>query len=302
MALPTHRPGAIEYAPPFQRTTRMHRSLLTLALATVLAAAVPAADAADAVRVTPADLHLESLRPATMTYVVYMHGAPGSGIKRAMLATSEVKRERVDGADAWVIEQHWEDETGKVHEARTVHAARDLATLSQTSEWTRPTGHFKSTVAPKEGRGTIEGELPDAARQRMQAGFPTMKDGWWINWHSDLAWLPLLPYEKGGTLRIHLFDVGMDAPMDVDYTVAGERTLQGGDGTRYDCWLVETESGHPGTGNYQRFWIDKSRRVVVKEEDVFNGMYRSKILLSVPAVVEFPLPPAPPPAAATGAK
>jgi hypothetical protein len=293
--------GTIEYAPPFRWTTRMHRSLLTLALATVFAAAVPAADAAEAIRVTPADLHLESLRPAAMTYVVYMHGAPGSGIKRAMLATSEVKRERVDDADAWVIEQHWEDETGAVHEARTVHAARDLATLAQTSEWTRPTGHFKSTVVPKEGRGNIEGELPDAARQKMEAGFARMKDGWWINWHSDLAWLPLLPYEKGGTLRIHLFDVGMDAPMDVDYTVAGDRTLTGADGTPYDCWLVETESGRPGSGNFQRFWIDKARRVVVKEEDVFNDMYRSKILLSVPAVVEFPLPPAPA-AAASGAK
>jgi hypothetical protein len=274
----------------------MHRSLPTLALATVLAAAASAAGAADAVRVTPADLHLESLRPATMTYVVYMHGAPGSGIKRTMLATSEVKRERVDGADAWVVEQHWEDETGAVHTARTVHAARDLATLAQTSEWSRPTGRFKSTVVPKEGRGVIEGELPDAARQKMEAGFSRMQEGWWMNWHSDLTLLPLLPYEKGGTLRIHLFDVGMDAPKDVDYTVTGERTLQAGDGTRYDCWLVETESGRPGSGNYQRFWIDKARRIVVKEEDVFNGMYRSKVLLAVPAVVEFPLPPAPPPA------
>ena len=92
-------------------------------------------------------------------------------------------------------------------------------------------------------------------------------------------------------MRVHLFDVGMDAPKDVDYTVLGERTLVAGDGsTRYDCWLVETESGSPGSGNYQRFWIDKARRVVVKEEDVFNGQYRSKVLLGVPAVVEFALP------------
>ena len=57
---------------------------------------------------------------------------------------------------------------------------------------------------------------------------------------------------------------------------------------------METESGRPGSGNYQRFWIDKASRVVVKEEDVFNGMYRSKILLDAPAVIEFPLPPTPP--------
>lgn len=263
---------------------------LPLSLALALAAAT-AAHAAEPTRVTPMDLHVEALRPATMTYVVYMHGAPGTPIKRAMLATSEVSRERADGADAWVIAQHWEDENGVVHTARTVHDARDLATLSQTSEWIRPSGRFKSTVAPREGRGSIEGELPPPARARMEQGFDAMREGWWMNWHSDLTLLPLLPYEKGGTLRIRLFDVGMDAPMDVDYTVLGERSLQGGDGTRYDCWLVETESGRPGGGAFQRFWIDKARRVVVKEEDVFNGMYRSKILLVVPAVAEFPLPP-----------
>lgn len=270
--------------------------LLALALALpsthAVAADVVAADAAAAVTVvTPASMHLDKLRPGTATYVVYMHGAAGTGISRTMLATSEVKRERVDGADAWVIEQHWEDETGTMHTARTVHAAADAATLSQTSTWKRPNATISTTVVPREGRGSIEGDLPDAARERMQAGFATMKDGWWMNWHSDLALLPLLPYEKGGTLRIHLFDVGMPGPMDVDYTVVGERRLQGGDGTAYDCWLVETESGKPGTGNYQRFWIDKARRVVVKEEDVFNGMYRSKVLLSVPAVVEFAIPP-----------
>ena len=241
--------------------------------------------------VTPSDLHVDRLQPGTATYLVYFHGAPGSGISRAMLATSTLSRERIDGQDAWVIEQHWENETGVAHTARTVHAADDLATLSQVSIWIRPDATITTRVVPAEGRGTIEGELPADRRERMEKGFATMDDGWWFNWHSDLALLPLLPYERGGTLRVHLFDVGMDAPRDVDYTVLGERTLVAGDGsTRYDCWLVETESGSPGSGNYQRFWIDKARRVVVKEEDVFNGQYRSKVLLGVPAVVEFALP------------
>jgi len=260
--------------------------LLALASVSPLACAA-APDAAAVTVVSPTDMHLERLRPAKMTYLVYMHGAADTGFSRPMLATTEVKREP-DGA--WAIEQHWEDETGVVHTARTVHAARDIATLSQTSTWKRPTGTYTSTVVPREGRGSIEGEIPDAARERMQAGFATMDDGWWFNWHSDLTLLPLLPYEKGGTLRVHLFDVGMPAPMDVDYTVAGERTLHGADGTAYDCWLVETESGKPGSGNFQRFWIDKARRIVLKEEDVFNGQYRSKVLLGVPAVVEFAIP------------
>lgn len=268
---------------------RARRLVLSLTLALPIDAAV----AATPVRVNPADLHLDSLRPATMTYLVYMHGAAGSGIKRAMLATSEIKREQVDGQKAWVIEQRWEDESGTVHTARTVHAAKDAATLSQTSSWTRPDRRLTTVVEPAKGHGSIEGDLPEASRKTMEAGFAAMRDGWWMNWHSDLTLLPLLPYEKGGTLRIRLFDVGMAAPMDVDYGVLGERTLVGADGRGRDCWLVETESGRPGSGNVQRFWIDKASRVVVKEEDVFNGMYRSKVLLDVPATIEFPLPPAP---------
>lgn len=264
--------------------------ILALAPALPAAAAPAAGPGAQPPVVTAKDLHLEALRPSKTTYLVYMHRGPDSGIARATIATSEVARERVDGTDAWVITQHWQDESGVVHSARTVQAASDLETLSQTSTWRRPTGTFTSIVVPREGRGEIEGELPDAARERMQAGFAAMRDGWWLNWHTDLTVLPLLPYEKGGTLRIRLFDVGMPAPIEVDYVVAGERRLQGADGTVYDCWLVETDSGSPGSGSVQRFWIDKARRIVVKEEDIFNGQYRSKMLLTTPATVEFEMP------------
>ena len=256
-------------------------------LGLVLALSAAHADPGTAVAVTAADMHLDRLQPKTLTYLVYFHGAAGTGISKTMLATSELKREQVDGADAWVIDQYWEGENGVAHTARAVHAVKDVATLAQTATWHRPTGTFTTSVVPADGRGTIEGELPAASSERTKAGFTTMQDGWWLNWHSDLTMLPLLPYERGGTLRIHLFDVGMPAPMDVDYTVLGDRTLYGGDGTIYDCWLVQTDSGSPGSGNYQRFWIDKTRRLVVKEEDVFNGKYRSKVLLSVPAVTEF---------------
>ena len=111
---------------------------LVLPIAIALCCFAGGVHAADAVPVSPADMHIDRIRPGTSTYLVYMHGAPGSGIKRAMLSTSTVARERIEGADAWVIEQEWEDESGTVHTARTVHSARDLATLAQTTTWKRP--------------------------------------------------------------------------------------------------------------------------------------------------------------------
>lgn len=268
----------------------MSLARLALPIAIVLSCSAAAENAAQTTMVTTIDLHVDKLRPGKSTYLVYMHGVPGSGAKHAVLTTSTIKREQMDGVDAWVIDQEWEGESGIVHTARTVHAAHDLSTLAQTSAWNWPGKAYTTIIQPKRGQGRIEGEVPAPMREKIEAGFATMRDGWWFNWHSDLALLPLLPFEKGGTLRLHLFDVGMEAAKDVDYIVLGSRTLQGGDGERHDCWLVETDSGSPGSGNFQRFWIDKQHRIVLKEEDVFNGNYRSKILLAVPAITEFPAP------------
>lgn len=250
------------------------------------------AEAAEPIRVTAEAMQRQSLKPVALTYFVYVHDGLGTGIKQGMLTTMEVMSDVVDGTDAWVIEQRWENESGVIHRAMTVHSKQDLSTHSQLSEWVRPGGSYKSIVFPQEGRGEIEGDMPRQLRQEMEAGFATMKELWWLNWHSDLLLLPLLPYDTASALRVRVFDVGMSSPIDVDYVVVGNRTLNAANGMSYDCWLVETESGSPGSGNYQRFWIDKSLRIVVKEEDVFNGTYRTKILLSVPAKLDFPAPPA----------
>ena len=265
----------------------MRTSLSTLGV--LLALAMPAHAAEQVTVVTPAMLHVQALKPGTRTYLVYSHRKPEEGVRSAYLATSELRRETVDGRDAWVISQSWSGDAGITHTGRSVHDARDLSLLRQTLHWNRKDGSITTTVEPATGKGTLTGEIPAERRARFEAGFARMREGWWFNWHSDLALLPLLPYEKGGTLRLRLFDVGMEAPMEVDYKVVGERTLTGGNGERYTTWLVETDSGSPGSGNFQRFWIDKARRVVVKEEDVFNGAHRSKYLLSVPAVTEFPV-------------
>ena len=241
-------------------------------------------------RVSAADLHVDKLRSGRSTYLVYMHAGQGSGIKNPMLASTEISQQQVDGNDAWVIEHTWEAEGGVVHTARSIHAPIDLATVAQTTHWNWGDRRYSTDVRPMLGTGSIDGELPAAARARTEAGFGQMKSGWWLNWHSDLALLPLLPFERGGTLRIRLFDVGMEAPSDVDYKVLGTRTLHSARGEPRVCWLVETESGRPGSGYFQRFWIDKERRVVLKEEDVIGQSYRSKLLLAVPATVEFAVP------------
>ncbi len=258
-----------------------------LAVLLSLAAMAKSSGASEPVRITAENMQQQYLRPGTLTYFVYMHGAPGTGIKGGMLVTTDVLKEIVEGEEAWVIQQQWENETGVIHTARTVHALQDLSTRWQTSEWIRANGRVGTTIYPQQGRGEIRGEPHKAVRSEMEAGFAAMKGDWWMNWHSDLTLLPLLPYEAGGELRVRVFDVGMAAPIDVDYVVVGDRKFQAASGINYDCWLVETESGSPGTGNYQRFWIDKLRRIVVKEEDVFNGSYRTKILLSVPPRTEF---------------
>ena len=273
----------------------MHKrmSCITLSFAIILSCITSAAHAADVKLVTGSDLQVDRLRSGTSTYLVYMYDSPESGVKHSHLTTSTIKRNRIEGVDAWIIEQSWIDESGIVHSAQSTHDPRDMSTLAQTSTWNRQGSNFTTIIDPKSGIGRIEGEVPEARRELIEAGFASMHESWWFNWHVDLALLPLLPFDEGARLRLRVFDVGMAAPKEIDYTVLGSRLLIGSDGSSYDCWLIETDSGSPGSGNFQRFWIDKKRHVVVKEEDTFNGMYRSKILLSVPAVTEFPASKAP---------
>lgn len=262
-----------------------------ISAAALLALAVGNASADTVTRVNPEDLHISSLRPTTSTYLVYFHGVADTGIKRAMLATSRVSHDDSGGQDNWVIDQHWESEGGVVHTAHTVHSGQDIATLTQTSAWLTPDRNITTYIEPGKATGHVQGELPEASLATMRAGFASMNQGWWMNWHSDLPLLPLLPFEKGGTLRIRMFDVGMAAPIDVDYTVLGDRNLTGADGLSHACWLVETESGKPGSNSFQRFWIEKTTRVILKEEDASARGYRTKLLLAAPTAIEFPLPP-----------
>lgn len=263
---------------------RVRDLIASLALVTA-----PGVMAADPVTIVTGDqLHMDVLRPGKLSYVVYMHSGKDDGFQDIGINSTEVKKQRLGGKDVWVIDQHWINETDGVnHRAHTVHAARDLATLSQESTWVREGKTTTTRIDVAKGSGVIDGALADERRKPMEQGFAAMKDGWWMNWHSDLSLLPLLPYENGGTLRVRLYDVGMPAPKDVDYRVVGSRELVGGDGQRHDCWLVETDSGGGNPANMQRFWIDKLRRVVLKEEDTFNGRYRSKYLLAVPTTTEF---------------
>ena len=130
-----------------------------LSIAIALCSLAGNVHAADAVPVSPADMHVDRLRPGTSTYLVYMHGAPGSGIKRAMLSTSTVKRERVDGADAWTIEQEWEDENGVVHTARTVHAVGGNTFSVKTDSYSTEAGSTTKKDTVRTGIATGAGAI-----------------------------------------------------------------------------------------------------------------------------------------------
>lgn len=242
---------------------------------------------AQVVEIGPRDLHVEALRPKTYSYLVYNSAPAKDNVQLANLATVTLSSQRIEGKQAWVIEQAWRDERGTSHTAHTVHAADDLSTLSQKSHWRNARGTYDIELI---GQGLeVAGPASREEVQKMYAGVAAASRAWWLNWHSDLVLLPLLPFERGGTLRVRLFDVGMPDALHVDYVVKGEFVIEDALGEKHVCWLVETESGAPGQGNVQRFWIDKQTRTVMKQEDLYQGNYRDKYLLSVPVSRSYPV-------------
>ena len=95
-----------------------------------------------------------------------------------------------------------------------------------------------------------------------------------INWHCDLHFFGILPFKEGAVFKLNLYDPGFGVPKYETYAVKASEKIEG-----YDCWVLEYTL--PKGMGYQRFWISKADRVVIKEEDSFRGTYRYKLKTKV---------------------
>jgi len=61
--------------------------------------------------------------------------------------------------------------------------------------------------------------------------------------------------------------------------VTGNGFLIKSSGEKIDCWVLEHK---PTSGDgYQKFWVPKKTKEVLKEEDLFYDVYRYKLKLGL---------------------
>ncbi|MGN6533614.1 MAG: DUF3108 domain-containing protein [Ginsengibacter sp.] len=250
--------------------------LLFLLTAFSISIKLTTAQKRDTLTITGLNLNHSAVKYGNISYLVYnkkTKESPATGFYVANMMVTPIK---YNGQAAIAITQKWDARDTIAHTAYTVLKSSDLSTLLHETSWMASP---YSTKFNFESRSiSFEGKISDSSRSKIEEGFNESFGGYHLNWHSDLFIFTTLPFKENRSFKINFYDPGFGKPQEVVYEVTGSEKLRTYSGNQIDCWVMEYK--HPGN-NYQRFWIDKKNKEVLKEEDLFNSRYRYKIKLEV---------------------
>jgi hypothetical protein len=237
--------------------------------------------------VQPNDLDLKSLQKGNYGYVVYYKKTRESPSTRIFLVNINVAAELYHNKPAYVIRQRWDLDT-VVHSAYSVFDAKTFSTVLHDTYWKTLGYSMKydfdaKTVDYK--NVNLKNGVPDSIVTKSNADFNQSFNRYNLNWHADLIIYSLLPYKENRTFMINFYDPGFGKAEEVGYTVTGTGSLTSSDGRQIECWILNhDDTDKTSQGSYERFWISKKTKEVLKEEDFSNKRgYRFKLKLGIPA-------------------
>lgn len=231
----------------------------------------------DTIVIQAKDLELKNIKNGNFSYLVYNKKSKESPIGKTYLVKMKVESKIYNNKPAIAITQKWESEGDVIHTAYTVFDAKDFSTLFHDTFW-KPLGY--STKFDFENRKvSFDGNVPEKDKEKSEQGFNESFGKYNLNWHADLTVFMLLPYKDNRKFKINFYDPGFSKAEEVLYSVIGSDVLTGSSGEKIECWILEHRSDK--YEGYQRFWISKKTREVLKEEDLYNGQYRYKLKLAV---------------------
>lgn len=229
----------------------------------------------DTVEITGNKINHAAIKYGNASYLVFNKKTKESAATGFYVANMNIAPVNYDNQPAIAIRQRWEARDTFAHTATTILKAGDLSTLLHETHWMRlPYSTTYDFVARKV---SFDGTISDSTKAKLYNEFSESFGDYNLNWHSDLFIFTVLPYKANRSFKINFYDPGFGKPKEVVYDVTGSEKLDTYAG-KVDCWVMEYK--HPGK-DYQRFWIDKQNKEVVKEEDFFNNQYRYKIKLEV---------------------
>jgi hypothetical protein len=253
------------------------KKFITIGLLSISTATTIFAQKLDTVDIGSTSLKLADLNLGKRTYIVYNKKSKEGFVEKPLIVKIETSTANQNGKKIISIVQSWEADT-IVHTSSTQLSQTDFSTLKHQFYWKRL--GYSSTYDFEKKTVSFEGIVPDSTKAKVIDEFNESFNKYHLNWHSDLIIFPLLPLDEYKVFRINFYDPGFGAATTVFYTVLGAEMLSVSKKEKIDCWILEHKLVG-GANGYQRFWISKKTKEVIREEDFFNGRYRFKIKLSV---------------------
>ncbi|MCZ8284170.1 MAG: hypothetical protein O9353_01835 [Bacteroidia bacterium] len=229
----------------------------------------------DTVRINADNLSVQYLNYGDATYLMYGKAAKDGPATNTTLVKIKVQKETLDGKNSILVKQVWQTDT-IIHTASTFFEEHAMKCIQHSSWWKQKgfTEHFYF----RKKEVNFEGTIKEGLKLKKTESFQASLSGPFLNWHSDLLIFPLLPFRENCVFKINFYEPGYDKPKEEIYEVLKSETLLIS-GSPIDCWVLNYSVTQPA--GYQRFWISKQSRELIKEEDSFAGFYRYKLKLLV---------------------
>lgn len=226
----------------------------------------------DTIKINASDLISKEMALGKSNFIIYAKRDKNGPALNITLVEMEVSKELFNDKKVYKISQKWSEKDTILHTSETILGEDNLVTLYHKTWWKKnnqvtEVDYLKKIVTVK---GENE-EFNKIAEKGLNASFLNSD---FINWHSDLHLFSLLPFKEKAVFKVNVYDPGYSPPKYEIYTVVGSEKIEG-----IDCWILNHEL--PRNIGYQRFWISKSERIVIKEEDNFKGNYRFKLKTKV---------------------
>lgn len=254
-----------------------YKHIFTIAIGFILMIQYAYAQKKDTITISASNLRYDGIKYGKASYLVYnkkTKDSPAEGMYMVNLQVASIKYKQQPAIE---ISQQWDGRDTIIHRAYTVLNSTDFSTRLHQTSWK---GLRYSTSFDFDTRKvSFEGSVADSNKLKIVSDFDESFASYNLNWHSDLFVFTRLPYKANRSFRIKFFDPGFGKPSEEIYSVTGSDVLLTTAGKNIDCWVMERKG--KTAGSYQKFWIDKETRIVLKEEDLFNNRYRFKLKLEV---------------------
>lgn len=222
----------------------------------------------DTIKINTTNLLSKKIALGKSNYIVYAKKGKDAPAMNITFVEIDVVKEAFNDKKAYKITQKWSEKDTLLHTSETILNENNLATLYHKTWWKKNNQVTEVDYTKKTFSVTGEDEkFNKRAEEGLKSSF---LDTNFINWHSDLHLFPLLPFKEAAIFKVNVYDPGYSPPREEIYTVIGSEKIEGN-----DCWILNFEL--PNNMGYQRFWVSKSDKIIIKEEDNFRGNYRYKL-------------------------